>query len=87
MKKKIMANTYICICIIPGKNFKNDGNQKIAVADKANLSLDFGPVLQFYTFLMLRKLMTEDYASEGHFILSWKLTETMKRKITGNIKL
>ena len=30
---------------MPGKNFKNDGNQKIILADKANFSFDFGLIL------------------------------------------
>ena len=33
------------IFIITGKNFKNDGNQKIIIADKANFSFDFGLIL------------------------------------------
>ena len=32
----------VYVLIIPGKNVKNDGNQKIILADKANFSFDFG---------------------------------------------
>ena len=31
--------------IVPGKNFKNDGNQKIILADKANFSFGFELIL------------------------------------------
>ena len=31
--------------IIPGKKIKNDGNQKIMIAEKENFSFDFGLIL------------------------------------------
>ena len=41
----------ICMYIIPGKN---DGNQKISLADKANVSFDFGLILAvLHRFLLL----------------------------------
>ena len=39
------SSLYIIISILPGKNLKNDGNQKIILADKANFSFDFGLIL------------------------------------------
>ena len=37
--------------IIPGKNFKNDGNQNIILTEKANFFLDFDNLTSFFATL------------------------------------
>ena len=40
-------NNHMTAQFIPGKNFKNDGNQKIIPDGNAKFSFDFGLILEF----------------------------------------